>query len=126
MRLLFVVHRYAPYPGGSEYYVQNMAEEMLKRKHEVTVLAHEHKGDYNGVIASNDYNTILNQPWDLIIVHGGDVIPHLWILSILESLSKNTKHAVSAMALFLTDIIEQTYPKRKSLYQQEDSGIIRQ
>lgn len=74
MRLLFVVHRYAPFPGGSEYYVQNMAEEMLKRKHDVTVLAHEHQGDYNDVIVSNDYNTILNQKWDLIIVHGGDVI----------------------------------------------------
>lgn len=74
MRLLFVVHRYAPYPGGSEYYTQNMAEEMIKRKHDVTVLAHEHQGDYNSVTVSNDYNTILNQKWDLIIVHGGDVI----------------------------------------------------
>ena len=74
MRLLFVVHRYAPYPGGSEYYVQNMAEEMLRRGHQVTVLAHEHKGDYNGVTVSNDYNDVLNQPWNLIIVHGGDVI----------------------------------------------------
>ena len=74
MRLLFVVHRYYPYPGGSEYYVQNMAEEMLRRRHDVTVLAHEHQGDQNGIIVSNDYNTILNQKWDLIIVHGGDVI----------------------------------------------------
>ncbi len=74
MRLLFVVHRYYPFPGGSEYYVRDMAEEMLKRKHDVTVLAHEHKGDQNGVKVSNDYNTILNQKWDLIIVHGGDVI----------------------------------------------------
>lgn len=74
MRLLFVVHRYVPYPGGSEYYVRDMAEEMLKRKHDVTVLSHEHKGDQNGVVVSNDYNTILNQKWDLIIVHGGDVI----------------------------------------------------
>ena len=74
MRLLFVVHRYYPFPGGSEYYVRDMAEEMLKRKHDVTVLAHEHQGDQNGVKVSNDYNTILNQKWDLIIVHGGDVI----------------------------------------------------
>ena len=74
MRLLFVVHRYYPFPGGSEYYVQNMAEEMITRKHDVTVLAHEHQGNQNGVIVSNDYNTILNQKWDMIIVHGGDVI----------------------------------------------------
>jgi glycosyltransferase involved in cell wall biosynthesis len=51
-----------------------MAEEMLRRRHDVTVLAHEHQGDQNGIIVSNDYNTILNQKWDLIIVHGGDVI----------------------------------------------------
>jgi glycosyltransferase involved in cell wall biosynthesis len=56
-----------------------MAEEMLKRKHDVTVLAHEHKGDQNGVTVSNDYNTILNQKWDLIIVHGGDVISQTMI-----------------------------------------------
>ena len=74
MRLLFVVHRYAPYPGGSEYYVQDMAEECLRRKHDVTVLAHEHQGDLNGVTVSNDYQQILNQPWNLIVVHGGDVI----------------------------------------------------
>lgn len=74
MRLLFVVHRYAPYPGGSEVNTQNMAEEMLRRNHDVTVLAHEHQNDYNGVKVSNDYNTILNEKWDLIIVHGGDVV----------------------------------------------------
>jgi glycosyltransferase involved in cell wall biosynthesis len=74
MRLLFVVHRYAPFPGGSEYYVQNMAEEMLKRKHQVTVLAHEHQGDLNEVTVTNDYNAVLNQKWSLVIVHGGDVI----------------------------------------------------
>ena len=51
-----------------------MAEEMITRKHDVTVLAHEHQGNQNGVIVSNDYNTILNQKWDMIIVHGGDVI----------------------------------------------------
>ena len=72
MRLLFVVHRYAPYPGGSEYYVQNMAEEMLRRGHDVSVLAETHQGDYNGVKVNKDYQ-ILNEKWDLIIVHGGDV-----------------------------------------------------
>jgi glycosyltransferase involved in cell wall biosynthesis len=72
-KLLYVVHRYVPFPGGSEYYVRDMAEESLARGHDVTVLAHEHKGDQNGVKVTNDYN-ILAQNWDLIIVHGGDVI----------------------------------------------------
>lgn len=72
-KILFAVHRYAPYPGGSEYYVRDMAEECYRRGHDVTVLAHEHKGDLNGVKVTNDYQ-ILVQPWDLIVVHGGDVI----------------------------------------------------
>jgi glycosyltransferase involved in cell wall biosynthesis len=72
-RLLFVVHRYYPFPGGSEYYVRDMAEEALKRGHDVTVLAHEHQGDQNGVKVTNDYQ-VLNQSWNLIIVHGGDCV----------------------------------------------------
>lgn len=73
MRILFVVHRYAPYPGGSEYNVQNMAEEMLKRGHETWVLAHQHQSHLNGVKVTDEYNILLEQ-WDLIIVHGGDVV----------------------------------------------------
>lgn len=74
MRVLFVVHRYVPYPGGSEYYVRDMAEECKRRGHYVTVLAHQHQGDQNGITVTNDYQTVLNQPWGLIIVHGGDCI----------------------------------------------------
>jgi len=72
MKILFVVHRYAPYPGGSEYYTANMAEEMLKRGHEVFVLAPTNQGDYNGVKVLDDFYS-LGEKWDLIIVHGGDV-----------------------------------------------------
>lgn len=72
-KILFVVHRYAPFPGGSEINVKNMAEEMLGRGYEVTVVAATHQGDYNGVKVTNDHN-VLFEKWDLIIVHGGDVI----------------------------------------------------
>lgn len=72
MRLLFVVHRYYPFPGGSEYYTAAMAEEALSRGYEVAVLAGEHQGDQNGVRVSNMAD-ILMEKWDLIIVHGGDV-----------------------------------------------------
>jgi glycosyltransferase involved in cell wall biosynthesis len=71
-RLLFVVHRYAPYPGGSENYVRDMAEECVRRGHDVSVFTGEHKGDLNGVKVTSDVN-ILGQNFDLIIVHGGDV-----------------------------------------------------
>lgn len=71
-RILYVVHRYAPYPGGSENYVRNMAEETLSRGHEVWVLAGEHKGNLNGVqVTKNPF--ILMKKWDLIVVHGGDL-----------------------------------------------------
>lgn len=71
-KLLFVVHRYAPFPGGSENYVRDMAEECIARGHETWVFAGEHKGDLNGVHVTSDIN-ILSQKFDLIIVHGGDV-----------------------------------------------------
>lgn len=72
MRLLYVVHRYAPFPGGSEIYVQGMAEESHRRGHDVCVFAGEHMGDYNNIKVSSDPNILL-QKWDLIVVHGGDV-----------------------------------------------------
>lgn len=72
MKLLFVAHRYYPFPGGTEYYVQGMAEEALSRGHDVSVFAGEHKGDQNGVKVTSDQNELM-QPYDLIIVHGGDV-----------------------------------------------------
>jgi glycosyltransferase involved in cell wall biosynthesis len=78
-KICFVVHRYAPFPGGSEYYVQQMAEECVQRLHEVTVLAGEHKGDLNGVHVTNDAHALLKQ--DLVVVHGGDVGVQNFVLS---------------------------------------------
>lgn len=71
-RVLFVVHRYAPYPGGSENNVKNMAEEMASRGVETWVFAGQHQGDLNGVHVTDNPEMFLH-PWDLIIVHGGDV-----------------------------------------------------
>lgn len=72
-KILFVVHRYYPYPGGSEYYVKNMAEEALKRGHEVTVLTSTHQGDQNGVRVTDDFSILTRERFDLTVVHGGDV-----------------------------------------------------
>ena len=71
-RILYVVHRYAPFPGGSENYVRDMAEETLFRGHEVAVFAGEHKGDHNGIRVTTD-TAIFGEKWDLVVVHGGDV-----------------------------------------------------
>ena len=69
--ICFVVHRYAPYPGGSEYYVQQMAEECVRRGHDVTVVAGQHMGNLNGVRVSSHPSSLMNK--DLVVVHGGDV-----------------------------------------------------
>ncbi len=70
--LLFVVHRYPPFPGGSEYYVRDMAEAAVAAGHTASVLAGQHGGDTNGVHVTSD-GSILSKPHDLIIVHGADV-----------------------------------------------------
>ena len=93
MRLLFVVHRYVPFPGGSEYYVRDMAEECQRRGHNVTVLANDHQGDQNGIPVSNDYLEVLNQPWDLIIVHGADVISQNVVIA--------NAHAIQSPILYM-------------------------
>lgn len=80
-KILFVVHRYPPFPGGSENFTRDMAEEMHRRGYSVTVLAHEHQGDQNRVRVTNDYNILVNEKWDLIIVHGCDVSSQSIVLS---------------------------------------------
>lgn len=70
-KILFAVHRYYPFPGGSEYNVRNMAEELVRRGHDVHVLADIQKGDINGVKVATDYKW-LPRDWDLILVHGAD------------------------------------------------------
>jgi glycosyltransferase involved in cell wall biosynthesis len=47
-----------------------MAEESLKRGYTVSVFTNDHMGDLNGVRVTSDSN-ILDEPFDLIIVHGG-------------------------------------------------------
>lgn len=70
MRLCFVVHRAAPFPGGTEIFVQAMAEEALRRGHQVLVLAGEHQGDLNGVRMTSDQTVLETSRFDLVVVHG--------------------------------------------------------
>jgi glycosyltransferase involved in cell wall biosynthesis len=79
LNLLYVVHRYG-YPGGSEQYTRDMAEESLRRGNNVAVFAGDHTGNLNGVYVTSDTN-IFARPWDLIIVHGGDVSVQNFVLS---------------------------------------------
>lgn len=84
-KLLFVVHRYAPFPGGSENYVRDMAENAYLRGHTVAVFAGEHQGPHNGIFVTSDPD-ILRHSWDLIIVHGGDVGVQNYVLQQADKL----------------------------------------
>lgn len=83
-KICFIVHRYAPYPGGSEYYVQQMAEECVQRHLDVTVLTAEHQGNLNGVRVTSETQVLRDQ--DLIVIHGGDVSVQNYVLSISKHL----------------------------------------
>ena len=83
--ICFVVHRYAPYPGGSEYYVQQMAEECSNRGLNVSVLAGTHKGNLNNVYVTSDANVLLNK--DLVVIHGGDVNVQNFVLTNIKNIN---------------------------------------
>jgi len=73
-KLCFVVHRYFPYQGGSEVFTLAMAEECVRRGHDVTVLTGEAEfGVRNGVKVTFDFGILQDQYFDLVIVHGADV-----------------------------------------------------
>jgi glycosyltransferase involved in cell wall biosynthesis len=81
-RILFVVHRLYPYPGGSEIYVYNMARALLENEYsdyDVTVLTRDrdgNKGDIplpNGKIVKAIGVSQFTDDYDLIVIHGGDV-----------------------------------------------------
>lgn len=100
--ILFVVHRYYPFPGGSEYYVQHMAEEMVSRGHEVCVLTGQHQcpeGKLNGVYVATDIVATLMKPWDLIVVHGGDV----GLQNVVHTNAYNIKSPIAYMIIKPSD-----------------------
>ena len=73
MKICYVAHRYYPYPGGTEYYVKNMAEETKRQGHDVTVLAGAHQGDQNGIRVVGNPNILVEEDFDLVVVHGSGV-----------------------------------------------------
>jgi len=82
--ICFVVHRYPPYPGGSEYYVQQMAEECLSRNLNVNVVTGEHKGNLNGVYVTSNADDLLHK--DLVVVQGGDVSVQNFVLENIKNI----------------------------------------
>lgn len=68
-KILFVVHRYAPYPGGSEANTHRLAKQAVIEGHDVLVLSDAHMGDYEGVRVTSD-RSVAHDRYDMIIVHG--------------------------------------------------------
>lgn len=73
MKILFVVHRAYPYPGGSEAFVHWTAQECIQRGHEVAILTDKHLGDM-GALRITHQREITAENWDLIFVHGADCV----------------------------------------------------
>ncbi len=72
LRFCFVSHRAAPFPGGTEVFVQAMAEEALSHGHDVTILTGQHQGDLNGVRITADQTLLDRERFDLVVVHGSN------------------------------------------------------
>lgn len=91
MKLAYVVHRYPPFPGGSEYYVAAMAEESARRGHQVTAFTGMcEKGRRNNVEVTTELDRLLHEKFDLIIVHGADVWVQDWVLSNAEKIQSHS------------------------------------
>lgn len=70
-RILLVVHRFYPYPGGSEINTYRMAKECASRGLDVSVYTAQHQGEVDGIRVSSDPKIVLDE-YDLLVVHGAD------------------------------------------------------
>jgi glycosyltransferase involved in cell wall biosynthesis len=89
-KIAWVVHRYYPYPGGSETNVRNIAEAMVKLGHEVMVWAPTNKGSQNDVFVTDDANYLLDPSIDLIIIHGAGPAAQNYIIDNLHLINKKS------------------------------------
>lgn len=87
MRLLFVTHRYWPFPGGTEVFVTSMAEEASRRGHLVAVYTGAGRAkNVNDVTVTTDPEIMVKERWDLIIVHAADDRPQCLALANVKNI----------------------------------------
>lgn len=99
MRLCLVTHRAAPFPGGTESFVQNMAEAALARGHSVTIVTGQHRGDLNGVRITANETLLERERFDLVAVHGATEGPPRRTLERARSLASPVLYMLVAHAL---------------------------
>jgi glycosyltransferase involved in cell wall biosynthesis len=88
-KIVWAVHRYYPYPGGSENNVRNIAEAMVRLGHDVTVWAPTNQGDQNGVKVTDDPNiAFLDSSVDLLIIHGAGPGAQNFVINNLDTIHK--------------------------------------
>ena len=89
-KIVWAVHRYYPYPGGSENNVRNIAEAMVGLGHDVTVWSPVNQGDRNGVKVTDDPNVMLDPSVDLVIIHGAGPGAQNYIINNLQVINKKS------------------------------------
>lgn len=88
--IAWVVHRYYPYPGGSENNVRNIAEAMVGLGHQVLVWAPTNQGHQNGVFVTDNYGYLADPSIDLVIIHGAGPGAQNFIINNLEAINKKS------------------------------------
>jgi glycosyltransferase involved in cell wall biosynthesis len=91
-KITFVVHRYHPYPGGSENNVRRAAEALQQAGHDVCVYAGGHQGPQNGVDVNYDIASLYDR--DIVIIHGAGV----WVQ---DQVILNIKHINSPIVFWV-------------------------
>jgi len=88
--IAWVVHRYYPYPGGSENNVRNIAEAMVGLGHRVLVWAPTNQGNQNGVFVTDNHGYLADPSIDLVIIHGAGPGAQNFIINNLEAINKKS------------------------------------
>jgi glycosyltransferase involved in cell wall biosynthesis len=86
MNILLVVHRTYPYPGGSEYLVKVVSEELDSRGHNVTILTDVCDLNYTKINITTDRTELFNDKYDWIIIHGSDMPTQNFALDNIQKL----------------------------------------
>lgn len=92
--IAWVVHRYYPYPGGSENNVRNIAEAMVNLGHKVLVWAPTNQGNQNGVFVTDNHGYLADPSIDLVIIHGAGPGAQNFIIDNLSVLNKKSVYYI--------------------------------
>lgn len=79
MKICFAINAYVPYIGGGTYYIQQLAEECVKRGIDTTVVTKLQTGEINGVRVECRPEHLNDK--DLVVVHGCEMMVQKYIIT---------------------------------------------